>query len=253
LARDRSATFLIVRLRGKNHEATINAIDQILRGHSRRGFELEASGVPYVAEHIRRQLTRDLHRFSAGAIIAFALLITILFRSPAVLLGTMTASLTASFGTFLVHSLFGMETDILMPNLWTGAFVLTLSHVVYLTAEWRRTARDLGPHRATNESIRKIRPAALWSLTANLLGFSSLIIVSAKPLRQFGISGVIAAVLAIVCAFALYPPFLRAANPGSGDKGPSPVFFECSSRDLIELWPSRLSLSRPCWRHSRYA
>jgi uncharacterized protein len=64
-----------------------------------------------------------------------------------------------------------------------------------------------------------MRTASTWSLAANLLGFASLIFVSAKPLREFGISGAIAAVAAMVCAYGVYPPFLRAARPPSGPQG----------------------------------
>jgi predicted RND superfamily exporter protein len=127
----------------------------------------------------------------------------------------MMAALSAAFATFLVRALVGMETDILAPNLWTIAFVLTLSHVVYLAAQWRRTERELGHERAIKESLRLTGPASAWSLVANLLGFASLIFVSAKPLRQFGISGSIAAVLAMVCAYTLFPPFLHAAQAGA--------------------------------------
>jgi hypothetical protein len=108
-----------------------------------------------------------------------------------------------------------MQTDILAPNLWTIAFVLTLSHVVYLTAQWRRQAAEVGPAKAVQKSISMTGPASAWSLVANLLGFATLIFVSAKPLRQFGISGVISAVLAMACAYILFPPFLKAADPGS--------------------------------------
>ena len=219
LAPDRSASFIVLRLAGDDHEQTISAIDEVLDRHSRPEFVLGASGVPYVAEHIRRQLIDELRRFSIAAFASSALLIALLFRSPAIVLGTMVAALTASFGTFLVRSLFGMRTDILAPNLWTIAFVLTISHIVYLTAQWQRSSREAGVADAVQSAIRFVGPASVWSLAANLLGFASLMFVSAKPLRQFGISGVIAAVLAILCAYVLYPPFLRAANQGRHQGG----------------------------------
>ena len=214
LAPDRSASFVVLRLSGKNHQATVNGIDRVLASHAKTGFELGASGVPYVAEHIRRQLMSDLKTFSVAAFVAFAVLIGILFRSFAILAGTMVAALSAAFGTFLVRALVGMRTDILAPNLWTIAFVLTLSHVVYLAAQWRRNELEMGHERAIKESLRLTGPASAWSLLANLFGFASLIFVSAKPLRQFGISGSIAAVLAMICAYTLFPPFLRAAQAG---------------------------------------
>ncbi|HWM23779.1 MAG TPA: MMPL family transporter [Chthoniobacterales bacterium] len=219
LAPDRSATFVVLQLSGKNYGATVSGIDRVLARRARAGFELGASGVPYVAEHIRRQLTSELQRFSIAAFAAFAILTTILFRSFAILLGTMVASFSAAFATFLGRSLIGMRTDILAPNLWTIAFVLTLSHVAYLAMQWRRKERTLGRERAIAESVRHVGPASIWSLIANLLGFTSLTFVQAKPLQQFGISGVIAAVMAIICAFTLFPPFLRAAKAGADRAG----------------------------------
>lgn len=220
LAPDRSATFVVLRLGGDDHAETVAAIDRVLDRHSRSGFVLGASGVPYVAEHIRRRLTVELRRFSIAAFAAFAVLVALLFRSWVIVVGTMVAALIASFGTFLVRALFGMRTDILAPNLWTIAFVLTISHIVYLTAHWRQHAREAGGDGAVQASIRFVAPASVWSFAANLLGFASLIFVSATPLRQFGVSGVIAASLAIICAYVVYPPFLRVATPqGPGRHG----------------------------------
>ena len=219
LAPDRSASFIVVRLRDDNHAAAVREIDRIIDERTGAGFVLGASGVPYVAEHIRVALTDELRRFSIAAFVAFALLVAALFRSAAVVVGTMVAALTASFGTFLVRALLGMETDILTPNLWTIAFVLTISHIVYLTAQWRRYAREGAGPDAVQAAIRFVGPVSLWSLAANLLGFASLMFVAATPLRRFGISGAIAAGLAIVCAYVVYPPFLRAANPGAPEQG----------------------------------
>jgi predicted RND superfamily exporter protein len=202
---DRSATFVVLRLDGRNNAATVPAIDRVLDSHRKDTFGLGASGVPYVAEHIRTRITDDLRRFSLAAFVMFGLLVGLLFRSVAVLTGMMVAALAACFGTFLARPLFGMRGDILMPNLWTIAFVLTLSHVVYLTAAYQR-------NHGLRDAIRHTAPASLWSLAANLLGFGSLMFVSAQPLRHFGLSGAIAAVLAIICAYTLFPPFLQAAR-----------------------------------------
>jgi uncharacterized protein len=107
LAPDRSATFVVLRLSGKDHRATVSGIDGVLKKHSRSDFKVGVSGVPYVGEHIRRELARELQRFSIAAFVVFGILVVILFRSVAVLVGTMVASLSAAFGTFIVrHSRF---------------------------------------------------------------------------------------------------------------------------------------------------
>lgn len=213
LTPDNSATFVVLQLKDGDTGAAVREFDRVLARHTKPGFRLAVSGVPYVSEHIRQELTDDLRRFSTGAFVMFGLLVGLLFRSVAIVLGTMTAALAASFGTFLVRAALGMQTDILAPNLWTIAFVLTLSHVVYLAAQWRRQAPEVGAAEAARRSVSMTGPASAWSLVANLLGFATLIFVSAKPLRQFGISGAIAAVLAMACAYLLFPPFLKAAKP----------------------------------------
>ena len=213
LAPDRSASFLVLRFDEDDHARIVSEIDAILARHAAPGFELSAAGVPYVAQHVRQRLTDELRRFSIAAFVVFGLLVAVLFRSTAVVVGTMIAALTASFATFLVRAAVGMETDILAPNLWTIAFVLTISHIVYLTAQWQRHAREHGGAGAVDAAIRLVGPVSAWSLAANLLGFASLMFVEARPLRLFGISGAIAAVVAILCAYLLYPVFLRAARP----------------------------------------
>ena len=45
------------------------------------------------------------------------------------------------------------------------------------------------------------------------LGFGSLLIVQAKPLRELGFSGVLGTIVAFVCAYVMYPSFLRWAVP----------------------------------------
>ena len=211
IAPDRSSSLIVLRVTNDEQARLVSAIDRLLDQHSDPGFVLSASGVPYVAEHIRQRLTKELRRFSIAAFVAFATLVALLFRSAAIVVGTMVAALSASFGTFLVRAALGMRTDLLAPNLWTIAFVLTISHIVYLTAQWQREAWESRGDDTVAAAIRLVGPVSLWSLAANLLGFASLIFVSAKPLRQFGLSGLIAAVLAIVSAYVMYPAFLRAA------------------------------------------
>ena len=47
-----------------------------------------------------------------------------------------------------------------------------------------------------------------WSMTTTLLGFLSLLVASAKPLRELGIAGAIGTLTAIAVAYSVYPVFL---------------------------------------------
>lgn len=243
LSPERDTTFIVLRLDEQRWEAGVRGIDRVLEDFRSEDFELDATGVPYVAEHIRRDLNADLQLFGIAALLVFGPLLTaLLFRSVPVVVGTMAAALAATFSTFLVRAAFGMETNVLTPNLWTIAFVLTLSHVVYLVANHRHAMADssegegggtghgadrqdgkadASPDReaetsgadSVREAVRLTGPASLWSLLANVLGFGSLIFVSAKPLREFGISGAIAALCAIAFAYGMFPVFLRSVRP----------------------------------------
>jgi len=219
LAPEGDASLLVLRIESDDLAATVTGIDRVVRAYDRPEFLVGGSGASYVAEHIRRGLSRDLRLFSVAALVAFTALVAALFRSPAVVVGTLSASLAACFATFLVRHAAGMNTAILTPNLWTIAFVLTLSHVVYLTASYRRLAREHGEKQGLRLALRLTGPPSLWSLAANLLGFASLLLAPAKPLREFGISGGIAALAAIGCAYGLYPAFLRSVRLPQGGRG----------------------------------
>ena len=56
-------------------------------------------------------------------------------------------------------------------------------------------------------------PASFWSMVCASLGFGSLLIVQARPLRELGFGGVLGASVALVCAYVMYPSFLRWAVP----------------------------------------
>src|SRR5947209_14240740 len=45
-------------------------------------------------------------------------------------------------------------------------------------------------------------------MVCSSLGFGSLLIVPAKPLRELGIGGVLGTALALGCAYLMYPAFL---------------------------------------------
>jgi len=93
-----------------------------------------------------------------------------------------------------------------------------LSHLVYMTFNWQ-TLADRG-HRLGKESPnlaadarRMTFPASFWSMVCASLGFGSLLIVQAKPLRELGFGGVLGTVVAFICAYVMYPPFLRWSVP----------------------------------------
>jgi predicted RND superfamily exporter protein len=188
-------------------------------------FGLVVSGVPYVVELIRRNLFRDLTVFSVVAAVVFATIIAVVYRSGAIVTGTVTACLTASSLTLIVTQLVGGSIGLLTANIATIVFVLTLSHIVFLTSNWRRCCETSGNTTgAVRQALALTAPASFWCMLTTLFGFVSLFLASAKPLRQLGMAGAIGTAVAIVVAYTMFPPFLHRVPPPSGHHRHRPRF-----------------------------
>src|SRR5260370_13546565 len=141
-----------------------------------------------------------------------------MFRSVRVFLGMLATCTSAVLLTLLLQSMFGQKIGILTVNLGTIVFVVAMSHLVYMTFNWQtladRTRRlnKKSPDLADN-AVRMTFPPSFWSMVCASLGFASLLIVQAKPLRELGFGGVLGTVMAFICAYVMYPSFLPSALP----------------------------------------
>ncbi len=199
--------------------ALIAAVESVLEQHHRAGFVLDISGVPYVIELVRRSLDRDLRAFSAAALVVFGLLIALIYRSARMVAGTLLTCLGACVTTLVLLAILDSPIGLLTANIITIVFVLTLSHIVFLTANWHDLARDpaLDGDQLCGAAIARTIEASIWCMTTTLLGFSSLLFATAKPLRELGLAGAVGTVVALVVAFGLYPLFLTdKGRPSTG-------------------------------------
>src|SRR5260370_37412252 len=136
-----------------------------------------------------------------------------MFRSVRVFVGMLATCTSAVLLTLLLQSAFGKKIGILTVNLGTIVFVIALSHLVYMTFNWQTLADRT--HRMGKESpdlaaeARTMTfPPSFWSMVCASLGFGSLLIVQAKPLRELGFGGVLGTIAAVICANVRYTPFL---------------------------------------------
>src|SRR5881409_4409269 len=167
---------------------------------------------------LRRSLAHDFRYFSLTAVVLFGLTMAALFRSVRVFVGMLCTCTSAVLLTLLLQSMLGHKIGILTVNLGTIVFVIALSHLVYMTFNWQ-TLADCA-HRLDKDSPdlaadarRMTFPPSFWSMVCASLGFGSLLIVEAKPLRELGFGGVLGSIVAFGCAYVMYPPFLRWAVP----------------------------------------
>src|SRR5436190_4134027 len=218
IGKDRKSSNVIVLLEKTDPEKPIKQIERIMHEEDEKDFRIHLAGSPYVVELIRRSLAHDFWYFSLTAVILFGITMAAMFRSARVFLGMLTTCSSAVLLTLLLEPIFGKKIGILTVNLGTIVFVIALSHLVYMTFNWQTLAdrkNRLGkksPNLAA-DARRMTVPASFWSMVCASLGFGSLLIVQAKPLRELGFGGVLGTVLAFLCAYIMYPPFLQWAVP----------------------------------------
>src|SRR6266513_3010389 len=218
IGKDRKASNLIVFVLGKDTEKMIKQIERVIHEMDDKDFRIHIAGPPYVVEMIRRSLEHDFWYFSLTAVVLFGLTMAAMFRSARVFVGMLVTCTSAVLLTLLLQSLFGKKIGILTVNLGTIVFIVALSHLVYMTFNWQTLADrkvKLGkdaPNLATT-ALRLTFPPSFWSMVCASLGFGSLLIVQAKPLRELGFGGVLGSIVAFSCAYVMYPPFLRWAIP----------------------------------------
>src|SRR5437667_779734 len=218
IAEDRKSSNVLVFLENKDPEKPIKRIERIMHQLDETDFRIHIAGAPYVVEMIRRSLAHDFWYFSLTAVVLFGLTMAAMFRSSRVFLGMLATCTSAVLLTLLLQSMFGKKIGIMTVNLCTIVFVVALSHLVYMTFNWQTLADRKGrmgkesPDLAT-AARRMTFPASFWSMVCASLGFGSLLIVQAKPLRELGFGGVLGTIVAFICAYVMYPPFLRWAVP----------------------------------------
>src|SRR6266404_4472049 len=218
IAKDRKSSNVIVFTEAGDTEKLIRRIERIVHELDERDFRIHIAGTPYVVEMLRRSLKHDFRYFSLTAVVLFGLTMAAMFRSGRVFLGMLATCTSAVLLTLLLQSMFGKKIGILTVNLGTIVFVVALSHLVYMTFNWQTLADRKGqlgkeaPNLAS-AALRMTFSPSFWSMVCASLGFGSLLLVQAKPLRELGFGGVLGTVVAFVSAFVMSPPFLRWAVP----------------------------------------
>jgi uncharacterized protein len=193
----------------RDTQELISRIEAIVAKFNAQDFRVEIAGAPYVAEMIRRNLLHDFHVFSLTAFLLFGGVMLVLFRSWKLMLGMLTTCMNAVLVTLLIQAVFGQKIGILTANLGTIVFVVALSHLVYMTFNWQTLSRgQADSKRLGSQAWHMTLPASFWSMVCASLGFGSLLIVPAKPLRELGIGGSLGTIIAFACAYIIYPAFL---------------------------------------------
>ncbi|MDA9101318.1 MMPL family transporter, partial [Omnitrophica bacterium] len=223
VSEDGQATFLSIFVTETNIEGLVDKLLKIRKRFQSPNFNIMISGAPYIMEMIRLNLLRDLKMFSAAALLIFGVILLIAFKSLRLLFGILVTCMNMSALTIIVANLLQIKMGPLTANLSTIVFVLTLSHIVFITFNWLYLSKNqTDKQNLLLDTLRMTFPASLWSMLTTLLGFASLLFVSARPLQQLGISGAIGSLLSFVGAYSIYPWFLQIAGRTAADENVKP-------------------------------
>ena len=213
ISQDQKSTNIIIFLKDPFPHTVIPDIERLTLEFSRDDFHLIMSGPPYIVELISRHLLKDIRVFSLLVLIIFGVIVLFIFRSTGILLGSVISCISASMLTLMIAHLLGIKIGLLTANLATIVFVLTLSHIIFLTYNWKYVCSKPEHPTPVDEAIHLTFSPSFWSMMTTLLGFLSLLSVPAQPLRELGASGGAGALVAISIAYGVYPAFLRLVEP----------------------------------------
>src|SRR5438477_2839929 len=218
IAKDRKSSNVIIFSHTKDPGKLVRSLERVAHESDAKDFRIHIAGTPYVLEVLQRSIAHDFRYFSLTAVVLFGLTMAVMFRSIRIFLGMFATCTSAVLLTLLLQQMFGRRIGILTVNLGTIVFVVAMSHLVYMTFNWQTLADRM--HRLEKKSpdlaaaaLRMTFPPSFWSMVCASLGFASLLIVEAKPLRELGFGGVLGSIVAFGCAYVMYPPFLRWAIP----------------------------------------
>jgi predicted RND superfamily exporter protein len=217
-----SSTNLIVQVPDPDPTELVPQIEGAIQPFMKDDLDIVVSGVPYIVELIRRNLFRDLVVFSAAAFLVFGTLVGLVYRNRHIVVGTLTTCLLGCAVTLSLAHLLDIGIGLLTANIAVIVFVLTLSHIVFLTSNWKGIVEENGGSGLdpVADSISLTFGASFWSMATTVLGFLSLLVASAKPLRELGIAGAIGTVTAITIAYGIYPTFLRGTSAVAANAPP---------------------------------
>ena len=187
---------------------------EVLNQHRRPDFDLLQTGVPYVVHSIGSELQSEFRRLGGLALAVFALILTLLYRQLTVVIGCLMSCAVAATAALSIQVGVNGGLGLLTANLVTIAFVLTLLHAVFLINNVRQAlGNDVSPNAALRAGIRQSLPVSAWCALTTLLGFASLVMVDAQPLRELGKAGVATTLAALASCYLILPLYLRSAAP----------------------------------------
>ncbi|WP_404405652.1 RND family transporter [Pelagibacterium halotolerans] len=164
------------------------------------------TGLPAVRLDIVDSLFSDLIRLnSLGMIAGFAICVLALRSIRLAFLVTLPAG-TALLWSLGALSIFGFGINVLSIALPVLILVLAFADSLHLAFEIRRLAPDEpSPDRLAILALKRVGPACALASFTTAIAFGGLMISESEIVRDFGVAGIVAALIALVAVLTVQP------------------------------------------------
>nr|WP_255714113.1 MMPL family transporter [Pelagibacterium xiamenense] len=166
----------------------------------------EVTGLPAVRLDIVDSLFSDLIRLNLlGMIAGFAICVMAL-RSVRLAVFVVLPAATALLWALGALSTFGFGINVLSIALPVLILVLAFADSLHLTFEIRRLAPDEpSPDRLAILALKRVGPACALASFTTAIAFGGLMISESEIVRNFGLAGIVAALIALVAVLTVQP------------------------------------------------
>ena len=151
------------------------------------GVKLGLGGVPYLRVKIVEDLKRQQMTFIPGTALAYLIILLLLFRRPAGVLGPMSVVAIATLMTISLMVLTGSDINIINNILPSLIFIIGVSDSIHmLVRDAEETEGGADRHRSVWGMVTFTGAACLLTSATTAVGFFSLLSADTEILRNFG-------------------------------------------------------------------
>ncbi|MFT5286493.1 MAG: putative RND superfamily exporter protein [Planctomycetota bacterium] len=183
---------------------------------------LAISGFPVIEIAIAESLAAEQRVIIPALILALALILSLVYRSPALVLGALVAPLSALFLLEGVEGLAGLAIDPISGLLGPTILTVGVATSVHVLERFRLELKSgsVSVEAASASAAAHLRVPFVLALCTTLAGFMGLLANPIPAVRRFGMLASLGVLFATTLALFILPCFLRLfyrrpkANPG---------------------------------------
>jgi len=188
---------------------------------------LHLGGVPMVFDDMVTFIRNDLAVFGAGVLTFLIVVLSAIFRELRWVILPLASCIYAVVVMIGLLGLIGWDVTVISSNFLSLMLIITLSMNIHLAVRHRQLERELPDEtheKVVATTLRKMVTPCLYTALTTIIGFSSLVFSSIKPVQDFGWMMSAGLAVAFLTSFTLFPTLLVLAGKRRSDSPPPREF-----------------------------